>query len=138
MLFPKKAVAALKDGGIFEKLMQYKGSYTHHYPIACRRVFPDDTLISMTSDAKEPYYTISFFTYLKSKETFYEYADFLARSLTVLYDVRLHWGKYFPLKYDEIKHLYPGLPEFRNICEHVDPRGVFQNEYTRRVLGFSG
>lgn len=133
---PDNVASELNRIGMLETLMKHKGGYTHHYPIFFRRVLPDDTLISMTSDSNEPYYTISFFTYLEPRTQFYEFAGFLASSLTPLYDARLHWGKYYPLTNDEIEPLYPHLEEFRQICQKTDPNGVFHNEYTQRVLGF--
>ncbi|MGH8606122.1 MAG: D-arabinono-1,4-lactone oxidase [Gammaproteobacteria bacterium] len=135
---PDGVASKLRTVEMLDTLMRYRGSYTHHYPIFFRRVLPDDTLISMTSNSNEPYYTISFFTYLKPKTRtqFYEFAGFLARSLTRLYDARLHWGKYYPLTNAEIEGVYPRLKEFRQTCQKTDPNGVFRNEYTERVLGF--
>ena len=127
---PDRMVSELGKIGMLETLMEHKGDYTHHYPLFFRRVLPDDTLISMTSGSNEPYYTISFFTYLEPRTQFYKFADFLARSLTQLYDARLHWGKYYPLTNSEIEHLYPRLEEFRQICKKTDPNGVFRNDYT--------
>jgi len=120
-------------------LESHKGLYTHHYPLFFRRILPDDTLISMTAQAQEDYYSISFFTYLSpdTREHFFEFAETMARVLTELYDAKLHWGKYFPLEYKDVKHLYPHIEEFHRICSQVDPKGVFRNEYTSHVLGFS-
>ncbi len=53
-----------------------------------------------------------------------------------LFHGRLQWGKYFPLSNVEIECKYPHMEEFRHICRNVDPRGVFRNEFTDRVLGF--
>ncbi|MBE9128547.1 MULTISPECIES: D-arabinono-1,4-lactone oxidase [unclassified Coleofasciculus] len=133
---PDDVASDLSRIGLLEMLMKHRGSYTHHYPLFFRRVLPDDTLISMTSSSTEPYYTISFFTYSEPRTQFYEFAKFLAHSLTQLYDARLHWGKYYPLTNREIEHLYPPLEEFRQICKKTDPNGVFRNDYTKRVLGF--
>ncbi len=134
---PDSVASELRKIEMLETLMEHKGDYTHHYPLFFRRVLPDDTLISMTSGSNEPYYTISFFTYLEPRTQFYKFADFLARSLTQLYDARLHWGKYYPLTNSAIEHLYPRLEEFRQICKKTDPNAVFRNEYTERVLGFT-
>jgi len=90
----------------------------------------------MSSGSDESYYAISFLTYVEPRTNFYRYADFLARSLTRLYDARLHWGKYYPLTDDEIAHLYPRLDEFRETCQRSDPLGVFRNNFAERVLGF--
>jgi hypothetical protein len=133
---PDDVASELDKIGMLETLIKHKGAYTHHYPLFFRRVLPDDTLISMTSSSNEPYYTISFFTYLEPRTQFYEFAGFLARSLTQLYDARLHWGKYYPLSNGDIEPLYPGLEEFRQICQKTDPNGVFRNDYTKRILGF--
>lgn len=57
-------------------------------------------------------------------------------SLARLYNARPHWGKYFSLGQDDIEILYPDLKNFREICRQLDPGGVFQNDFTREVLGF--
>jgi FAD/FMN-containing dehydrogenase len=135
---PEVVAEQLSSTGKLDELMRLKGDYTHHYPIFFRHVLRDDTLISMTSGPRESYYSISFFTYLapQSREHFYQFARFISQCLTQLFQARLHWGKYYPLDFSEIKHRYPGLKEFRKRCNQVDPTGVFQNDYTRRVLGF--
>jgi hypothetical protein len=110
------------------------GSFTHHYPIAVRRVLLDDTLISMACGEGEPYYAFSFITYAEPRDEFIELATFLARSMTQRFEARLHWGKFFPLGGTEVEAVYPRLPEFRAICNRVDPNGVFRSEFVERVL----
>ncbi len=122
--------------GLLARLVALRGTFTHHYPITFRRVLPDDTLISMTADAAEPYYAISFITYVEPREAFYKLASFLAESMVALHAARLHWGKYFPLEHAQIRDTYPGLAEFRAVCRQTDPHGVFCNDHVRRVLGF--
>ncbi|MBI2049585.1 FAD-binding protein [Candidatus Roizmanbacteria bacterium] len=133
---PEEVTSELKRIGAYDELISFKGIYTHHYPFFFRYVEPDDTLISMTSDGNARY-SISFFTYLSHEKNkyFYKFADFSARTLMKLYGARLHWGKYFPLINKEIENLYPQLEKFRFICNKVDPKGVFRNDYTRRTLG---
>lgn len=116
----------------------YKGrsTYFHHMPFLIRRILPDDALISMTSGAAEPYYSISVFTYCRDRSRMYPMAQYLAQIMSRLYEARLHWGKYFPLKNAEIEPMYPSLKEFREICKRIDPNGVFQNDFSRQVLGF--
>ncbi len=133
---PDNISLALQEMGMFEPLRQQRGSFTHHYPIAFRRILPDDTLISMSSSAGEVYYSISFITYVEPRESFFQMASFLARTMTALFDARLHWGKYFPLDYEDIKNAYPHMDDFRRICRQIDPNGVFRNEFVNRVLGF--
>jgi FAD/FMN-containing dehydrogenase len=138
------AARQLGEIGMLEELKGYRGRYTHHYPIFFRRVLRDDTLISMSSPlssgAPESYYSISFFTYLApdSRDNFYDFARFTSRCLSRLVRARLHWGKYNPLELSDVAPQYPQLEKFRRLCRQVDPRGVFQNDYTARVLGFRG
>lgn len=125
---------ALRQIGLEDELLHYRGTFTHHYPITFRRVLPDDCALSMTSDSDEPFYAISFITYVEPREPFLAMASFLARGMTQLFQARLHWGKYFPLERADIEHLYPAMPEFRALCERVDPNGVFRNRFAERVL----
>jgi FAD/FMN-containing dehydrogenase len=126
--------AELESVGMADELERCRGSFTHHYPITFRRVLPDDTMISMTSGAGAASYAISFITYVEPRDRFYDLASFLARSMTQLFEARLHWGKYFPLANAEIEAANPRLSEFRAWCRQVDPNGVFRNAFTDRVL----
>ena len=47
---------------------------------------------------------------------------------------RPHWGKVFRSSASEIAAVYPCLPEFRALAGRLDPKGVFQNAFTRRYL----
>jgi hypothetical protein len=126
----------LRRIGMEETLHELRGTFTHHYVVTFRRVLPDDTLISMTAAAEEPWYAISFITYVEPRDRFLAMGTFLLRSMIALYGARPHWGKFCPLSLQEATALYRRLPDFRSICRRVDPRGVFQNDFTRRVLGF--
>jgi plasmid stabilization system protein ParE len=123
--------------GMGQALETLRGSFTHHYVVAFRRVRPDDTLISMTAAADEPWYAISFITCSEPRDRFLAMGTFLLKSMIRLFGARPHWGKFCPLTKEEAAHLYPRLADFRAICRRVDPHGVFQNDFTRRVLGFS-
>jgi FAD/FMN-containing dehydrogenase len=132
---PSKAIASeLKSIGMYEELLAKRGTFSHHYPIAFRRVLPDDTLISMSSGNGDTYYAISFITYVEPRDKFFALATFLARSMNRLYQARLHWGKWFPMSSQEVESVYPNLAEFRMICERFDPKGVFRNEFTERAI----
>jgi hypothetical protein len=126
--------AELERIGMHAELVQKRGSFTHHYAITFRRVLPDDTLISMTAAAEEPWYALSFITYVEPREPFYGLASFLAHSMAKLFQARPHWGKHFPLTGADVESLYPRLAEFRALCRQVDPRGVFRNDFAERVL----
>jgi FAD/FMN-containing dehydrogenase len=136
-VLPDDVAVALRELGMVEPLDRLRGTYAHHYPIFFRRVLPDDTLLSETAGATEPYYTVSFFTYHAQarRAPFFVMANYLAQVLSRRYDARLHWGKYFPLGHDDVQRLYPTLADFHRTCKRTDPRGVFRNAYTARVLG---
>lgn len=136
--FSSQAESQLREIGMLEEAYLSRGTYFHHMPLLIRRILPDDTLISMSSFSEEPYYSVSVFTYYRDKSKMDLLARFLALSLNRLFNAKLHWGKRFPLTNADIETLYPGLPEFREICRSIDPNGVFRNEFSNRVLGFDG
>lgn len=125
----------LERAGLLEELRGLRGAFTHHYPICIRRIFRDDTLISMASGEDDAWYAFSFITLADPARGFYRMADYLARSTARLFGARLHWGKYFPLEHEAVRQAYPRLAEFDAICRRFDPEGVFQNEFTCRILG---
>jgi FAD/FMN-containing dehydrogenase len=126
----------LEQIGLRDELLSAAGTYTHHYAICIRRVLPDDTLMSMSSGDDEPYYALSFISYARpaAREGFFRFAHFLASSMASLFDARPHWGKVCPLDRDEIRRLYPRLPEFQQACESIDPAGVFRNSWVENTL----
>lgn len=134
---PPDVEKTLRDADAHDALVALRGSYLHHYPVFCRRVLPEDTLVSMAASAAEPCYSISLFTYARpgGRRSYYDFCSWLARTLLRLCDARLHWGKHFPLDHADIARLYPRLEEFRALCRAVDPAGVLRNGYTARVLG---
>jgi hypothetical protein len=129
-----------------EQAMGTFRTYTHHYPITCRRVERDDTLVSMTSGRSEAwatptgsgdYYTLSFFNYGTRYEQFSGYCTVLAKVLIDHYRARLHWGKFIPPECRALlRKTYPAswFDEFERACFGQDPNGVFRNAYAREVL----
>jgi FAD/FMN-containing dehydrogenase len=131
-----ETAVSLNEIGMLDVLHTLRGSYLHHYPVAFRRVLPEDTLISMTGNAQEAYYTISFFSYSTPRESFYAMMRYIAQVFNYMYGAFPHWGKHFPLWNSDIEVLFPELDQFRSICHEVDPDGVFCNDFAQRVLGF--
>jgi hypothetical protein len=139
-----------------ETLDQLRGKYCHHYPICVRKVLPDDTLISMASNASaspvsEPadatdrppnhaWYSITLTNYHRgaNREPFENLAEFLARSMGRLFRARPHWGKLCPLSPDELHALYPAMDRFREVCAESDPDGRFNNRWTESVIHHKG
>jgi hypothetical protein len=130
--------AKLGKTGLLADIKKGAGTYTHHYPLYVRRVLPDETLVSMTADAAEPYYAIGIFCYQGQRRRFYSQARVMAICLARLYGARLHWGKYLPmfpeLAFTPDENAYPRMPEFRAFCRRIDPHGAFRNEFSHRVL----
>jgi FAD/FMN-containing dehydrogenase len=125
----------LTPHGLYESAQGLSGRFTHHYPICFRRVLPDDTLISMTAGAIEDWYAISLITYVQPRDNFQAVAEFLARSLFILFQARIHWGKWFPLTQKEVTQQYRRLEEFRAIRDRCDPNGLFRNQFIEDKLG---
>lgn len=48
---------------------------------------------------------------------------------------RPHWGKTFFAARDQLRELYPRFDAFLAVRDRLDPDRVFQNNFTRRVLG---
>jgi hypothetical protein len=121
--------------GLLDEYQALRGQYIHHYLIFFRRVLGEETYLAMNEGGER--YSISLFTFEPEgrRRTYYAVCAFLARAFARLYSARPHWGKYNPLTAAEIAPLYPGLERFREICMAHDPNGVFQNAYTKVVIG---
>jgi len=128
----------LARAGLRDEFKALQGQYVHHYLIFFRRVLGEETYLAMNEGGDR--YSISLFTFEpeRRRRTYYAVCGFLARAFAKLYSARPHWGKYNPLTPAEIAPLYPGLERFRELCLAHDPNGVFQNAYTKRVMGVGG
>jgi hypothetical protein len=137
--FPEEFLPPVRAAGLESALKERRGSYTHHYPLFCRRILPDETMISMTASVDGPMYSISIFTYDPPgrRDAYYEFCRFLAYSMLRLVDARLHWGKHFPFRYADVAPGYSRLEEFRSICLTHDPNGVLRNGYSKHVLNLA-
>ena len=129
---------AVRAPDALTELRNHEGGYTHHYVIPCRRVHPDDTLISMTADGRESW-ALGFFSYAGITPAFTAYCRAVALALTARHGARLHWGKYFPLSHAEAgAATYPGLARFRAHCLGYDPGGTFRSPEIAAMLAFTG
>jgi FAD/FMN-containing dehydrogenase len=128
--------AELARAGLLEEYRTLHGAYVQHYVIFFRRILPEETLLAMNEGGEK--YSMSIFTFEPEgrRDPYYAACSFLARAFAALFSARPHWGKYNPLTAQELGRLYPRLGRFREICRAHDPNGVFQNAYTKAVLGF--
>jgi len=111
-----------------EEVNALRGTWTHHYPLLCRRILADDTLVSMASPGARPeaaWCSISFFTFLPFDERYANFCEAVARCLERMHGARLHWGKYFPLPLEVAAKSYPRFRDYRELCLKYDPSGVF-------------
>ena len=142
----------LDDTDSMEQLERLRGRYCHPYPICVRKILPDDTLISMATNATsrnplvqgshgtlladEPWYSITLtnFQAPKSREAFNLVAEMMTKCMSELFGARPHWGKLNSLSTEELRSLYPAFDTFREICDKSDPQGAFRNAWTKRLL----
>lgn len=136
---PDSTAAKLSEAGLYDELLGRRGSYVHHYPMLFRRVLPDDTLVSMTGSSNGAWFSFSLFTYHRpsKRQAYYDLCSWCARAMHALFGARLHWGKHYPRSLDAraTARAHPGLSAFNQICGARDPKGVFRNDFTNRVLG---
>lgn len=119
-------------------LEEYRGRYTHHYPICVRKVLPDDTLISMSSGLEEPSYAISLISYAWPSQRFgflMCMSEILTICMVKLFNARAHWGKHCPKGHLQMPPLYERWEDFVEIRRKLDPLGAFSNEWARMLFG---
>ncbi|CAI7779208.1 unnamed protein product [Closterium sp. NIES-53] len=54
-----------------------------------------------------------------------------------MFNGKPHWGKNKDISFIDVPSKYPNLPRFLKVREAFDPRGLFLNEWAKRVLGLS-
>jgi hypothetical protein len=148
----------LSESKSSEDFAKLRGRYCHHFPICVRKILPDDTLVSMASNAgigyengsgvenrtgllvNETWYSITLTNYDRGqrRKRFEELAAILAKSMMCLFDARLHWGKLCPLPTAALRSRYPAFNDFRQLCDLVDKDGVFRNQWTMSLLQNDG
>ena len=120
-----------------EHLEGIRGQYTHHYPVAIRRIVPDQTMMSMTSGGDDSWFAISLITYdrIRNLDPFKQLCSMLARFMAHEYGARPHWGKYCPLEAGTLKELYPRWSEFAAMRSRRDPSGRLRNRWIDELFG---
>ncbi len=138
--------------GLTDEFEALRGTYFHHYPICVRKILPDDTLISMASnatgdaaaDAKDRnetslgdhWYSITLSNYhgVRQQKAFEDYTAVLAKAMARLFSARPHWGKLCPLEAKEMCALFGGMDRFCSQVACVDPHGVFRNAWVSALF----
>jgi len=100
------------------------------WPLEYRTVKPDEAFLS--PDHGRPTVTISAHQPAeRSYRAFFTDVEAIFRN----HQARPHWGKLHQLSAKELAPLYPKWAEFLSVRAKLDPRGVFENAFLRRVLG---
>jgi L-gulono-1,4-lactone dehydrogenase len=100
------------------------------FPIEVRTVAPDDALISTASERESGFIAVHMFEGMEWEPYF--------RAVEAIMDDhegRPHWGKRHFQTAATLGPRYPHWDRFQAVRARLDPRGVFANDWTDRVLG---
>ena len=100
------------------------------FPIEVRFVAADDSLLSPSHERDTCYVAV----HQDRKLDWRRYFEQVER-IAIELGGRPHWGKRHFRDADSLRPLYPGWDAFQAVRSRLDPRGVFRNDYTDRVLG---
>jgi len=104
--------------------------YAVPFPIEMRFVGPDDAHLSTAYGYDTCYIAVHMFNGMIWEPYFRA-----VESIMDSYGGRPHWGKRHFQSAATLAPRYPEWDRFQEIRSRLDPGGVFQNEYSQRVLG---
>ena len=100
------------------------------FPIEMRFVGPDDAYLSTAHGYDTCYIAVHMFQGM-AWEPYFRAVEAIMDS----YAGRPHWGKRHFQSAATLAPRYPDWDRFQEVRSRLDPGGVFQNEYSERVLG---
>ena len=100
------------------------------FPLEVRFAAADDALLSTAYGRATCYVAVHQYRGMEY-ETCFRAVEAIMDEL----DGRPHWGKRHDQTAATLAPRYPGWERFAAVREALDPRGVFANDYVRRVLG---
>jgi L-gulonolactone oxidase len=100
------------------------------FPIEMRFVAGDDAFLSPAHARDTCYVAVHQYRGMEF-ESYFRGVETIMDSL----GGRPHWGKRHYQSADTLRPRYPEWDRFAAIRDRLDPGRVFQNDYTRRVLG---
>jgi FAD-linked oxidoreductase len=100
------------------------------FPIEVRSVAPDDAFLSTASGRETGFVAVHMFEGM-AFETYFRAVEAIMDEL----DGRPHWGKRHFQTAQTLRGRYPDWDRFQAVRARLDPRGVFGNAWTDRVLG---
>ncbi|MFC7959547.1 D-arabinono-1,4-lactone oxidase [Rhodococcoides kroppenstedtii] len=103
--------------------------YRVTFPVEIRCAAADDVWLS-TAHGRPSAYVAAHQYHRRPDGDYFAAFEAIARSV----GGRPHWGKLHSLGADELRALYPRYDDALAVRAEVDPTGVFDNDYLRRVL----
>jgi FAD-linked oxidoreductase len=100
------------------------------FPLEVRVVAPDDAFLSTAHGRETAYVAVHVY-----RGTEFESYFRGVEAIMDEYGGRPHWGKRHYQNAATLRDRYPDWDRFQAVRERLDPGGVFQNDYTERVLG---
>jgi L-gulonolactone oxidase len=100
------------------------------FPIEFRVVAGDDALLSPTHERPSAYIAVHQYNGMQWRG-YFEAVETIMRS----YGGRPHWGKRHFQDAASLAQVYPRFADFQAVRDEYDPKRLFANEYTERVLG---
>ena len=100
------------------------------FPIEFRFVAPDAAFLSPAGGRDTAYIAVHTYSGMEH-ETYFRAVESIMRE----YDGRPHWGKRHYRTAADLAPTYPDWDRFAEQRERLDPKRLFRNDYTDRVLG---
>ncbi len=100
------------------------------FPLEVRFAAPDDAFLSTAHGRDTCYIAVHQYTGMEF-ETYFRAVEAIMDD----YAGRPHWGKRHHQTAGTLRERYPDWDRFAAVRDRLDPNRVFQNDYTRRVLG---
>jgi L-gulonolactone oxidase len=100
------------------------------FPLEVRFGAPDDALLSPGAGRDSCYVAVHMYRGMDFEHYFRSVEEIMKR-----HDGRPHWGKRHFRTAGDLSGLYPDWGRFQVVRDRLDPRRVFANGYTDRVLG---
>ncbi len=100
------------------------------FPIEFRVVAPDDAYLSTAYGRDTVYIAVHMYRGM-AWEPYFRAVEAIMDD----YEGRPHWGKRHFQSAATLAPRYPEWDAFQAVRARLDPAGVFQNDYTKRVLG---
>jgi FAD-linked oxidoreductase len=118
--------AALRE---VQQLIDDRG-WTISFPVEVRVAAADENWLSTAYGRQAGYIAVHRY-YREDPTEYFEAVEAIMRA----HDGRPHWGKMHTRTADDLRPAYPRFDDFLAVRDRLDPERLFQNDYTRRVLG---